>query len=186
MWANLHRIFLHIRYFIIGFVWCMWAALNFGVVDILGPLCAKCCYEWDKLSDLAVAFLGTEYGHVAGTCTEALTHNIYIYNLIKELLYEFLSYKKDTYIIKYSSLKHSGSETKVLSLDDTRVRIGSKMWNLRLLLTGWALTSPKYWAHHWVAPTYHSSHKILVSLHIIEIHKPEQLKLSKTDLSMWS
>jgi hypothetical protein len=38
--------------------------------------------------------------------------------------------------MKYSSLKYSGSETKILSLGDIRVRIGPNMWSPRLLLTG--------------------------------------------------
>jgi hypothetical protein len=38
--------------------------------------------------------------------------------------------------MKCSSLKHSGSETKIVSLDDTRVRIDPKMRSPRLLLTG--------------------------------------------------
>jgi hypothetical protein len=56
--------------------------------------------------------------------------------------------------MKCSSLKHSGSETKILSLGDTRARIGPMMQSPRLLLTGWApksLSSPR--AHHWVTLT---------------------------------
>jgi hypothetical protein len=44
-----------------------------------------------------------------------------------ELLHEFLSYKRDTYIMKFLSFKHSGIETKILTLDDTRARIDPKM-----------------------------------------------------------
>jgi hypothetical protein len=54
--------------------------------------------------------------------------------------------------MKFSSFKkneHSGSETKILSLDDTRARIGPKMRNPRLLLMGRAPKSlPKHRAHH--------------------------------------
>jgi hypothetical protein len=75
--------------------------------------------------------------------------------------------------MKCLSFKHSGSETKILPLDDTRARIGPKMRSPRLLLTGRAPKSPpKYRAHHWATPTYHSSHKTLSSLHTIE--KPKQ------------
>jgi hypothetical protein len=38
--------------------------------------------------------------------------------------------------MKFSSFKHSGSETKILTLGDIRARIGPKMRSLRLLLTG--------------------------------------------------
>jgi hypothetical protein len=69
--------------------------------------------------------------------------------------------------MKYSSLKHRGSETKILSLDDTRARIDPKIRSPRLLLTGQTVKSPpKPQAHHWATPNYHSSHKILASLHI--------------------
>jgi hypothetical protein len=89
--------------------------------------------------------------------------------------------------MKFSSFKHSGSETKILTLDDTRARIGPKMRSPRLLLTGRApksLLTP--WAHHWATPTCHISHKTLASLHIMNnTSKPEQLKLSKTDPSTW-
>jgi hypothetical protein len=71
--------------------------------------------------------------------------------------------------MKCSSLKHSGSETKILSLNDTWVRIGPKMRSSRLLLKGQALKSHRNrQAHHWATPTYHSSHKTLTSLHTIE------------------
>jgi hypothetical protein len=74
--------------------------------------------------------------------------------------------------MKFSSFKHSISETKLLPLDDTRARIGPKMQSPRLLLTGQAPKSPpKLWAHHWATPTCHSSHKTLTSLHTIEKHK---------------
>jgi hypothetical protein len=74
--------------------------------------------------------------------------------------------------MKFSSFKHSGSETKILPLDDTRARIGPKMQIPRLLLTGRALKSlPRPQAHHWVTPTCHSSHKILATLHTKEKHK---------------
>jgi hypothetical protein len=68
--------------------------------------------------------------------------------------------------MKFSSFKHSGSETKILTLGDTRARIGPKMRSPRLLLTGWALKSlPTLRDRHWATPTCHSSHKTLTSLH---------------------
>jgi hypothetical protein len=71
-----------------------------------------------------------------------------------------------------SSFKHSGSETKILTLGDTRVRIGPKMRSPRLLLTGRAPKSlPIPRARHWATPTCHSNHKTLTSLHTIEKHK---------------
>jgi hypothetical protein len=74
--------------------------------------------------------------------------------------------------MKCLSLKHSGSETKIVSLDDTRARIGPKMQSPRLLLMGWApMSPPKPRAYHWATPNCHSSHKTLASLHTIEIHK---------------
>jgi hypothetical protein len=74
--------------------------------------------------------------------------------------------------MKCSSLKRSGSETKILPLGDTRAHIDPKMRSPLLLLMGWApMSSPKFWAHHWVTPNCHSNHKILASLHTIEIHK---------------
>jgi hypothetical protein len=74
--------------------------------------------------------------------------------------------------MKFSSFKHSGSETKILTLGDTRVRIGPKMRSHRLLLTGRAPKSlPTPRARHWATPTCHSSNKTLASLHIKEKHK---------------
>jgi hypothetical protein len=74
--------------------------------------------------------------------------------------------------MKYSSFKHSGSETKILPLGDIRARIDPKMRSPRLLLTGRAPKSPlNHRAHHWATPTCHSSHKTLASLHTIEKHK---------------
>jgi hypothetical protein len=74
--------------------------------------------------------------------------------------------------MKCLSLKHSESETKILSLDDTRAHISPKMQSPRLLLTGWAPKSPpKPQARHWATPNYHSSRNTLASLHIIKIHK---------------
>jgi hypothetical protein len=74
--------------------------------------------------------------------------------------------------MKCSNLKHSGSETKILTLDNARARIGPKMRSPRLLLTGWAPKSPPNpRAHHWATPTCHNSHNTLASLHTIEIHK---------------
>jgi hypothetical protein len=74
--------------------------------------------------------------------------------------------------MKCSSFKHSGSETKLLPLDDTRARIGPKMRSSRLLLTGRApISPPNPWARHWATPNCHSSHNPLTSLHTIEKHK---------------
>jgi hypothetical protein len=84
----------------------------------------------------------------------------------KELLYEFLSYKRFTLIIKCASLKHSGSETKILALDGTRARIGPMMRSSHWLLMGWtpkSLPSPQ--ARHWVIPICHSSRNTQASLH---------------------
>jgi hypothetical protein len=51
--------------------------------------------------------------------------------------------------MKCSSLKHSGSETKMLALGDTRARIDPMMRSPWLLLTGWAPKSPlSPQAHH--------------------------------------
>jgi hypothetical protein len=74
--------------------------------------------------------------------------------------------------MKFLSFEHSGIETKILTLGNTRVRIGPKMRSPRLLLTGWAPKSPPTpRTRHWATRTCHSSHKTLASLHIIEIHK---------------
>jgi hypothetical protein len=74
--------------------------------------------------------------------------------------------------MKCSNLKHSGSETKILPLGDTRARIGPKMRSPRLLLTGRPPRSlSTLQARHWATPTYHISHKTLVSLHTKEKHK---------------
>jgi hypothetical protein len=74
--------------------------------------------------------------------------------------------------MKCSSLKHSGCETKILSLDDTRARIGPKMRIPQLLLTGQApMSPPNPHARHWATPNCHSSHTILAFLYTIEIHK---------------
>jgi hypothetical protein len=71
--------------------------------------------------------------------------------------------------MKCSSFKHSGSETKILSLGDTRVIIGPKMRSPRLLLTGRTpMSPPNPWARHWVTLNCHSNHKTLTSLHTIE------------------
>jgi hypothetical protein len=71
-------------------------------------------------------------------------------------------------MMKFSSFKnkHSGNETKILSLGDTRAHIGPKMRSPRLLLTGRASKSPpRPWVRHWATPTCHSSQKTLTSLH---------------------
>jgi hypothetical protein len=74
--------------------------------------------------------------------------------------------------MKFLSFKHSGSETKILPLGDTRAHIGHKMRSPRLLLTGRAPKSlPTPQARHWATLTCHNSHKTLVSLHTIEIYK---------------
>jgi hypothetical protein len=74
--------------------------------------------------------------------------------------------------MKFSSFKHSGSKTKILTLGDTRARIGPKMRSPRLLLMGRAPKSlPRPRAHHWATPTCHSSHKTLATLHIEEVYK---------------
>jgi hypothetical protein len=71
--------------------------------------------------------------------------------------------------MKCSSFEHSGSETKILPPGDIRAHIGPKMRSPRLMLMGWALTSPpKLWVHHWATPNCHSSHNTLASLHTIE------------------
>jgi hypothetical protein len=56
-----------------------------------------------------------------------LTHNTHIHDPNKELLHKFLSYKGNTQIMKCLSSKHSGSETKILPLGDTRARVSPKM-----------------------------------------------------------
>jgi hypothetical protein len=74
--------------------------------------------------------------------------------------------------MKCSSLKYSGSETKILTLGDTRARIGPKMQSPRLLLTGRAPMSPlRLRVRHWATPNCHSSHKTLASLHTKGTHK---------------
>jgi hypothetical protein len=74
--------------------------------------------------------------------------------------------------MKCSSLKYTGSETKILTLGDTRDRMGPKMRSPRLLLVGRVpMSPPNPQARHWATPNCHSSHKTMASLHIIEIHK---------------
>jgi hypothetical protein len=86
----------------------------------------------------------------------------------KELLYEFLNYKRNTWPMKCSTLKHSGSETEILALGDTRARIDPMMQSPQLLLTGRAPKSPPSpRAHHWATPIYHSSRNTQSSLHTI-------------------
>jgi hypothetical protein len=74
-----------------------------------------------------------------GVNTEVLTDNTYIYDPNKELLYEL---QKRYIYSEVFEFKHSGSETKILSLDDTRTYIDPKMRSPRLLLTGRAPMSP--------------------------------------------
>jgi hypothetical protein len=51
--------------------------------------------------------------------------------------------------MKCLSLKYSGSETKILSLGDTRARIGPMMQSPRLMFMGRAPKSHlSPWAHH--------------------------------------
>jgi formylmethanofuran dehydrogenase subunit C len=87
--------------------------------------------------------------------------------------------------MKFLSFKHNGSENKILTLGDTRARIGHKMRSSRLLLMGRAPKFlPTHRIRHWATLTYHSSHKTLSSLHTMNnTSNPEQLKLSKTDTS---
>jgi hypothetical protein len=74
--------------------------------------------------------------------------------------------------MKFLSFKHSGSETKILSLKDTRARISPKMQSPQLLFMGWAPMSPlNPWARHWATLNCRSSHNPLSSPHIIEKHK---------------
>ncbi len=71
--------------------------------------------------------------------------------------------------MKCSDLKHNGSETKILALDETRARIGPMMRSPRLLLTGRAPKSPPNpQARHWATPTCHNNHNTLASLHTIK------------------
>jgi hypothetical protein len=77
-------------------------------------------------------------------------------------------------MMKFSSFKnkHSVSETKILSLGDTRTRIGPKMRSPRLRLTERAPKSPpKHRARHWATPTCHSSQKTLQFCTHINKHK---------------
>jgi hypothetical protein len=69
--------------------------------------------------------------------------------------------------MKFSNFKkHSGSETKILTLGDTRARISPKIRSPRLLLMGRAPKSlPKHRARHWATSTCHSNHKTLAALH---------------------
>jgi hypothetical protein len=74
--------------------------------------------------------------------------------------------------MKFSTLKYSRKETKILSLSDTKARISPKMRSPRLLLTERPPKSPPNpQAHHWATPTCHNSHNTLASLHTIENHK---------------
>jgi hypothetical protein len=87
-----------------------------------------------------------------------IMHHIHGSN--KELLHEFLGYKRNTWLMKCSSWKHSGSKTKILALDDTRACIGPMMQNPRLLLMGRAPKSPPSpQARHWATPICHSSQR---------------------------
>jgi hypothetical protein len=89
--------------------------------------------------------------------------------------------------MKCSSLKHSGRETKILELNDTRARMGPMMRSPRRLLTGPAPKSPpSSQVHHLATQTCHSSHSTQASLHINSPQaKLEQLNLIKTDPSTW-
>jgi hypothetical protein len=71
--------------------------------------------------------------------------------------------------MKCSSLKHSGSKTKIQALDDTRVNIDPMMLSPRLLLTGRTLKSlPNSQARHWATLICHNSHNTQSSLHTIK------------------
>jgi hypothetical protein len=71
--------------------------------------------------------------------------------------------------MKCSSFKHSGSETKILSLDNTRTRVSPMTQSPRLLLTGRAPKSPPNpRAHHWATSTYRNSHNTQAPLHTIK------------------
>jgi hypothetical protein len=112
----------------------------------------------------------------------------HIYGLNKPLLHEFLSYKRNTYIMKCLSLKHSGSKIKILALGNIRACIGPMMRSPRLLLTGQAPKSPySPRTRHWATPICYSSHNTEASLHTFNPQtKLEQLNLSKTGMSTWS
>jgi hypothetical protein len=70
-------------------------------------------------------------------------------------------------------------------LHDARACIGPMIRSPWLLLVGQApISPPSSRAHHWVTPTFHSSHNTQAALHTINSQaKSEQLKLSKTDPS---
>jgi hypothetical protein len=71
--------------------------------------------------------------------------------------------------MKCLSLKHNGSGTKILALDDTMVRIGHMMRSHRLLLTGRAPKSPpSHRAHHWTTQICHNIRNTQASLHIFK------------------
>jgi hypothetical protein len=89
--------------------------------------------------------------------------------------------------MKCSSLKHSGSETKILGLDDIRAHISPMMQSPRRLLTGQAPKSPQ------VLELANWPHKLATIVAILR-HlctqlnsqaRLEQLNLSKTDPSTW-
>jgi hypothetical protein len=80
--------------------------------------------------------------------------------------------------MKCSSLKYSGSKTKILSLSDTTGRIDLMMQSPQLLLTGRAPTGP----HLFTTAVTILRH---VCTHLNLQEKPEQLKFSKTDPSTW-
>jgi hypothetical protein len=87
--------------------------------------------------------------------------------------------------MKCLSLKHSGSETKILALDDTRAHIIPMMRSPQLLLMGRAPKSlPNPRAHHWVTP-FATAVTILRHLctHLNPQANLEHLKLSKTSPS---
>jgi hypothetical protein len=89
--------------------------------------------------------------------------------------------------MKFSSFKHSGSETEILPLGDTRARIGPKMRSPRLLLMGGL---PSLFPLLGLAT---GPHPLAIAItkpwHLYTQLKtqarPEQLKLSKTDPSTW-
>jgi hypothetical protein len=86
--------------------------------------------------------------------------------------------------MKCSSFKHSGSETKILTLGDTKAHISPKIRSPQLLLMGRAPKSlPTHRAHHWATPTCHSSHKTLATLYTSEKHKQNLSNKSSARLS---
>jgi hypothetical protein len=88
----------------------------------------------------------------------------------KKLSHELLSYKRNTEILKCLRLKHNGSETKILTLNDIKAHIGPMIRSPRLLLTGQTPKShPSPRAHHWATQIYNISRNTQTSLHTIKL-----------------